>query len=185
MSRYLENDEIRMTNDESNSNVRMTNAQNVRRRGFTAFEALLAAAILAFLTAAVSGALMAGRAQSKLARDTLYASMLAHGLMDEVTRLPVTDPLGYTNLGPDPNETRSTFNCAKDYHNYTDGPTTIADMAGNAYPSTYQVFVRKVTVSTVSYTPTGWGRTVSGLLVTVTVTRDGQELIALKRLKCN
>src|ERR1035437_10136807 len=85
-------------------------------RGFTAFEALLAAGILAILTAAVSGALMAGRAQSKLARDTLYASMLGHAMMDEVMRLPVTDPLGYTNLGPDPGETRPTFNCVKDYH---------------------------------------------------------------------
>jgi len=154
-------------------------------RGFTAFEALLAAAILAFLTAAVSGALMAGRAQSKLARDTLYASMLAHSMMDEVMRLPVTDPQGNVTLGPDPGETRSTFNCVKDYHGYTDGPNNVADIAGNAYPSIYQNYLRTVTVQQVTYTPTGWGRTISAMLVTVTVSRDGQQLIALKRLACN
>ncbi len=55
----------------------MSEYQINHRRGFTAIEALIAAAILAFLTAAVSGALMAGRQQSKFARDTVYASMLA------------------------------------------------------------------------------------------------------------
>src|ERR1044072_743349 len=99
-----------MTNDESNSIARMTNVRNVRRRGFTAFEALLAAAILAFLTAAVSGALMAGRQQSKMARDTLNASYLAQSLMDEILRLPFSDPLGYNSMGPDGNESaRSSF----------------------------------------------------------------------------
>jgi type II secretory pathway pseudopilin PulG len=154
------------------------------RRGFTAFEALLAAAILAFLTAAVSGALAAGRAQSKLARDTMYASMLANALVDEVMRLPITDPQGYTTMGPDPGESRTTFNCVKDYNNYTDGPTTVSDIAGNAYPSAYQSFTRKVTVAAVTFAPAGWGRTIAGMQVTVTVSRDGQELIAIKRVAC-
>jgi type II secretory pathway pseudopilin PulG len=158
-------------------------------RGFTAFEALLACAILAFLTAAVSGALAAGRAQSKLARDTMYASMLANSLMDEVMRMPVADPehlQGYTIIGPDPGEIRSTYNCVKDYNNYTDGPNTIADIAGNLYPSVYQVFVRKVTVEVPStpYAPAGWGTTVPGLVVTVSVSRDGRELISIKRVAC-
>ena len=55
-----------------------------KQKAFTAFEALLASAILAFLTATVSAALMAGRQQSKLARDTLNASFLAQSLMDEI-----------------------------------------------------------------------------------------------------
>jgi hypothetical protein len=179
------NDEIRMTNDESNLSVRMTNGRNLGGlRGFTAFEALLAAAILAFLTAAVSGALAAGRAQSKLARDTMYASMLANAMVDEVMRLPITDPQGYTTMGPDPGETRATFNCVKDYHGYTDGPGTIADMAGNTYPSEYQVFTRTVTVSAASYSPTGWSKTIPAMVVTVTVSRDGQALMTIKRVAC-
>src|SRR3954468_21734708 len=94
-------------------------------RGFTAVEALIAATILAILTAAVSGALMAGRAQSKLARDTLSASFLAQSMMDEIMRLPFTDPNGYTTIGPDAGETRTTFNNVDDYSSYTDGPGNV------------------------------------------------------------
>jgi type II secretory pathway pseudopilin PulG len=159
-----------------------------RSRAFTAIEALIASAILAFLTAAVASALMAGRNQSKLARDTLAASFLAQSMMDEVMRLPFDDPLGYTTMGPDGAETRATFNCIDDYDGYTDGPGTVAgktklaDIAGNLYPDTYQGFKRVVTMQAVSSSPSGWGRTVTGLLVTVTVTRDEQELIKLQRI---
>jgi type II secretory pathway pseudopilin PulG len=156
-----------------------------RTKAFTALEALVAAAILAFLTAAVSGALMAGRAQSKLARDTLTASFLAQSLMDEIMRLPFDDPLGYTSFGPDNAETRTTFTNIDDYHNYADGSgtsTTITDLAANTLPDTYQVFKRSVSMQAVSSTPTNWGRTVNGLLITISVTRDGQELIKLQRI---
>ena len=154
-------------------------------RAFTALEALLAAAILAFITAAVSTALMAGRQQSQLARDTVYASTLGHALMDEIMRLPVTDPQGYTTLGPDPGETRPTFDCVKDYNGFADGPNNIADIAGNAYPSIYQPFLRTVSIQPVSFTPANWGCTLSALQVTVTVSRDGQNLITLQRIACN
>jgi hypothetical protein len=179
-------------------------ANGSRGRGFTALEALIAASILAFLTAAVSGALMAGRQQTKFSRDTLYASMLARGLLDEIMRLPTTDPLGYTTIGPDSGEVRipvfgsgqTQFNCVKDYHGYTDGPgmvngvlqtTQITQLAltadaAVAYPSVYQPFVRTVTVTPVSYTPTAWGQTLTGLLVTVTVSRDGAPLVTLQRV---
>ncbi len=160
-----------------------------RRSGFTAFEALVATAILTFLVAAVSGALMAGRQQSKLARDTLYASMLAKALMDEVMRLPTADPNNSTTMGPDPGEVRignppttNFFNSVKDYNGYTDGPNNITDWASNAYPAIYQTFVRNVTVAPVTYTPTGWGQSLSGLLVTVTVSRDGTTLVTEQRV---
>jgi prepilin-type N-terminal cleavage/methylation domain-containing protein len=163
------------------------------RRGFTAIEALIAATILAILTAAVSGALSAGRAQSKLARDTISASFLAQSLMDEIIRLPFEDPLGYTTIGPDPGESsRATFNNIDDYYGYTDGPGNvpdssanlhpIADYAGNAYPDAYQPFTRTVTMTAISNTPPGWNRTVNGLLITVSVSRDGIELVKLQRI---
>jgi len=164
-------------------------------RGFTAVEALIAAAILAILTAAVSGALMAGRAQSKLARDTLSASFLAQTLMDEIMRLPFNDPLGNNTMGPEAGEVRATFDNVDDYSGYTDGPGNvadgsgvlhpIADLAGNAYPDAYQGFVRTVTMSAVSSTPSGWGRTVTGLQVNVTVSKDGANLIVLQRIAWN
>lgn len=163
------------------------------RWAFTAIEALTAAVILAILTAATSGALYAGRAQSQLARDTLSASFLAQSMMDEVMRLPADDPHGYNTLGPDPlDTTRTTFDYVGNYGGYTDGPgawagntgtvSTITDFAGNAYPTPYQEFVRTVTITAVSQTPAGWGRTLTGLLVTVSVSKNGVTLIQLQRI---
>jgi type II secretory pathway pseudopilin PulG len=154
-------------------------------RGFTAVEALVAATILAILTAAVSGALMAGRTQSKLARDTLSASFLAQSLMSEIMRLPFNDPLGYTTIGPDGSETRATFDNVDDFCGYTDGPGTITDLAGNTYPDTYDGFVRTVSMTAVSTSPPGWNRTLNGLLVTVSVSKDGAELVKLQRIAWN
>jgi prepilin-type N-terminal cleavage/methylation domain-containing protein len=168
-------------------------ARSLGRRGFTAVEALVAVTILAILTAAVSGALAAGRAQSKLARDTVAASFLAHSLMDEISRLPFDDPEGCTTMGPDSGEAgRGSFDNVDDYYGYADGPGNVADgqgrlhpisdFAGNAYPDAYQGFRRTVTMTAVSATPSGWNRTVNGLLVTVAVSRDGVELIKLQRV---
>jgi len=163
-----------------------------RRRAFTALEALTAAAILAILTAATSGALVAGRAQSQLARDTLSASFLAQAMMDEVMRLPFNDPNGYTTMGPDPPDTsRGLYNNIDDYSGYTDGnanwagtgaTSTMSDFAGNAYPASYQEFQRTVTMTAISSSPTGWGRTLNGLLVTVAVSKNGTTLIQLQRI---
>jgi len=159
------------------------NRRTCRARGaFTALEALVAATILAILTASVSGALMAGRAQSKLARDTLSASFLAQSLMDEIMRLPFNDPQGYTTMGPDGNEIRATFDNVDDYCGYTDGPGPITDLVNNAYPDAYKGFVRTVSMTAVSTSPAGWNRTLTGLLVTVSVTKDGAELVKLQRI---
>ncbi len=148
---------------------------------------------------------MAGRQQSQVARDTVYASMLARALMDEIMRLPAADPNNSVTMGPDSGEVRipvygsgnTQFNCVKDYNGYTDGPGNVADANGTlhpitqiaqtadsavAYPSVYQGFVRTVTVQSVSYTPAGWGQTVTGLLVTVSVTYNGEPLITLQRI---
>lgn len=170
----------------------MRHSLHRKLRAFTAIEALVAATVLAILTAAVSGALAAGRAQSQLARDTLSASFLAQSLMDEVMRLPFNDPLGYTTMGPDGAETRSTFDNVDDYSGYTDGPgnvpngqgvaTPITDIAGSAYPDNYQGFVRTVSMTAVSTSPTGWNRTLTGLLVTVSVSKNGVEIVKLQRI---
>ncbi|HEY4328183.1 MAG TPA: type II secretion system protein [Phycisphaerae bacterium] len=154
-------------------------------RAFTAIEALIAATILAILTAAVSSALMAGRQQAKLARDTLSASFLGQSLMDEIMRLPFNDPNGVGVMGPDGAETRPTFNNVDDYCGYTDGPATITDIAGNAYPSTYTGFIRTVSMTAVSTTPSNWNKTLTGLLITISITKDGVELVKLQRIAWN
>jgi MSHA pilin protein MshD len=157
-----------------------------RRRAFTTIEALIAATILAILTAAVSGALMAGRAQSKTARDTLSASFLSQSLMDEIFRLPFNDPQGYSTMGPDNGETRATFDNIDDYCGYTDGGSIpITDLAGNAYPDSYAGFTRGVSMTAFSTAPPAWNRTLNGLLVTISVSKDGTELIRLQRVAWN
>jgi type II secretory pathway pseudopilin PulG len=152
------------------------------RRGFTAIEALFAAVLLAVLTAAVSGALMAGRQQSKLARDTLSASFLAQALMDEIMRLPFDDPGAINTPSLQAGGTRRNTNNIGDYSGYSDGPSNLTDINDNAYPDTYQGFSRTVTTTAVSTSPSGWNKTLNGLLVTVSVSKDGVELLKLQRI---
>ncbi|MEI8196933.1 MAG: type II secretion system protein [Phycisphaerae bacterium] len=154
-----------------------------RRGGFTALETLLAAGILAIVAAAVSGALSAGRMQSRNAQDTVHASMLARALMDEIIRLPYTDPHGYTSLGPDPGENnRTQYDNIKDYHGYTDGPSNVNDPAGNVYPSELQGYTRSVVMTPTSLSPPGWPMGPTGLLITVTVQKNGTTLATLQRM---
>ena len=153
-----------------------------RQHGFTAFETLIAIAILAVVTAALSGALAAGRQQTKNAQNTVAATLLAQALMDEVLRLPYSDPLGYITKGPDPGETsRALYNNVDDYHGYTDGPTGITDIANNAYPASMQGFVRSVSVTDATMQPSGWAMTVTGENVQVTVSLNGTTIITLQR----
>ena len=154
------------------------------RRGFTAFEVLLATAVLAFISIAVSSAMMAGRQETSNAQYTMYASFLGQELMEEILRLPYNDPSGTNTLGPaNGQSTRQQFTSQGNYSGYTDGAgtstATIADLAGTTYPTQYQVFTRTVTMTPTSYSPSGWGRTISGLLVTVTVSKNGQTITTI------
>jgi hypothetical protein len=166
---------------------RVTPARRNRRGGFTAFEVLLATAILAFVSISVSSALWAGRQQTAAARYTVYGSFLAQQLMEEITRLQLAS--SGVVLGPESGETsRSLYDGPDDYAGYTDGvgtsTPTVTDLAGNAYPSEYQVFTRTVTMTATSYTPTNWGRTINGYLVTVTVSKDGVTYAKLEQFIC-
>lgn len=158
-------------------------SRDLRARGFTALETLLAAGILAIVAAAVSGALSAGRMQSRNAQDTVHASMLARALMDEIIRLPYTDPHGYTSLGPDSGEnSRAQYDNIDDYHNYTDGPSNLSDLLGNVYPSELQGFTRSGVMTPTSFSPPGWPMSPTGLLITVTVRKNGATLVILQRI---
>lgn len=153
------------------------------KRGFTALETLFAAAILAIVSAAVSGALSAGRQQARNAQDTLHATMLARALMEEIIRLPYADPQGAVGLGPDAGETtRKLYDNNDDYHGYTDGPTGLCAVEGTVYASDLQGFTRGVSMTPTTFTPTGWGQSVSGLMITITVQKEGATLSQLQRV---
>jgi hypothetical protein len=96
--------------------------------------------------------------------------------MDEINRLPLS---GFT---PDSDVTRATYDSIADYNGYTDGPNNLTDLAGNAYPIVYQPFSRSVSMTTVTMSPAGWNRTLSGLLITVTISENGASVITLQRI---
>ena len=148
------------------------------RPGFTCFEALLASTILAVISITVAAALNAGRQQSAVAQKTTYAALIGRALMDEILRFPY----GNQSTAPDTYEyRRSGINALSDYNNFTDGPNTIKDLAGNLYPTDYQELVRTVTLTPTTLQPSGWAAGASGELVTVTVTYNGRTLVTLQR----
>lgn len=148
--------------------------------GFTAFETLIAIAILAILTAAVSGALSAGRQQSHAANELLQARMLGEALLDEVLRLPPSSNIN-KNIAT-AGITRQTAVDLQDYQNYTDGPQNIRDMNGAVYPAGMQGFTRKVTVTRLGTMTLNKMTLPSPCVVTITVTRDGKQLLNQSRL---
>ena len=165
----------------AHSRCRMPHAQP-KRSAFTAFETLIAIAILAVVTTALSGALSAGRQQTQNARNTVAATLLAQAMMEEILRLPYTDPNGYNNIGPGPlNTSRPLFDNIADYDGYTDGSSTTTDIANNPYPASMQGFTRSVSVTAATMQPTGWSLAVTGQLVQVTVSQNGTTLITLQR----
>jgi type II secretory pathway pseudopilin PulG len=159
----------------------------VQRRGFTAFEVLLATLILVMVSLTVSGALTAGRQASHTAENNVYAAILARGMMDEIVRFVPSNPLPALDSG-ELNRTRNdgtVMTSVIAYNSYTDGAGTtipsIKDINGNAYPAPYQNFTRKVTVVATNAQPTGWTLADPGYLVTVTVSRNGQPDAVLQR----
>ncbi len=160
--------------------MRLPSQIHPRHAGFTAFEALLAVAILAIITAAVSGALSAGRQQSQNSVDLLYARMHAEALMSEVLRLaPSTNT---SKSAPTAGITRQSAADLQDYCNYSDGPAGIKDLSGNAYPDAMQGFVRTISV-TRQGTMKLKNMTLSApCVVTVTISHDGRVLVNQSRL---
>ncbi len=149
-------------------------------RGFTLVEVLAAAAILAFVVVVITQTISTGHVQTADARHQARALFLAEALMEEILRLPYTDPSdGSTTLGPESNETtRAAYDNADDYHGYPassaiETATTLTDLHGVAYPAIYQGFTRTVACQYTSQNVPSLGGTVEGLLITVTV-RDAK-----------
>jgi len=138
------------------------------RRGLSLVETLIASVVLVVVVMAVSQALLAGQMQMYDAAHRARAIELAEALMDEIIRLPFTDP------NTDNEVTRATFDDLADFHNYSE-TGVITDAHGVAYPAAYQVFDRAVTVVAGSQTVSGFGPAIDGMTVTVSVT-DGTGL---------
>jgi len=142
---------------------------------------MLAVTILAIISAAVSGALSAGRQQARTANQLLYARMHAEALMAEVLRLSPSSDTSKTTATS--GVTRQSATDIQDYISYSDGPTGLKDINGVAYPAAMQGYTRKVSVtrstSAVSYKNMSLP---SPCVVTVTISRDGGAMVTLMRL---
>lgn len=139
------------------------------KRGFTLPEVMLALAVLMFIVAALTQAVVAGQMHVYEAIHEVRAVSLAEAMMDEVLAKPYDDPDGASVAGPEAGENdRDDFDNADDYDGYTEGPDDVADFAGAAYPDAYQSFTRSVTAAYDTVTNLGEDR--DGLLITVTVT---------------
>ncbi len=143
------------------------------RAGFTLIEALLASAVLAFVVAALTQAIVAGQMQTYDAMHSGRAMALAEAMMEEILVLPYDDPGGGLVIGPDAGEvTRQDFDDIDDYHGFTEALGTLTDAEGNLYPSLFQKFTRFVTVTADTVDIPAFNSTQHGITITVTV-REG------------
>ncbi len=144
--------------------------------GFTMLEVLIASSILSFAVLAVVQAVSVAQNQTYEALHNQRATSLIEAFLEEATSKPYLDPQGTTTTGPDSGEnTRSAYDNIDDYHNFTlDGlkttPDTLSDVAGNAYPASYQKFTLNITAVYTSVAITALNTTITGITVTVTAT---------------
>ena len=145
-----------------------------RASAFTLLEVLVASAILSFATLAIVQAVTAGQAQTLDSMKRARADALAEVLLEEVLSKPYTDPEGDIVLGPDAGEsTRLDFDAVDDFHGYSESAGALADQAGSAYPTEYQVFERSVSVVPTTNSVLLLGGDHDGVQITVTVSEPG------------
>ncbi len=120
----------------------------IHQSGFTIIEALFAVAVLALVVGGLTQAVVSGQALTYNALHESRAVALAEALMEEIRARPTADPDGDTALGPDVGETeRGAFDAVDDFHGLAeDGTDRLLDSAGTAYPETFQMFERRVSV---------------------------------------
>ncbi|MEZ6085533.1 MAG: hypothetical protein R3E58_16695 [Phycisphaerae bacterium] len=150
-----------------------------RKRALTLFEAMLSASILAVVAVVASQAIVAGQMQTYDALHRQRALTLADSLMDEILRLPYDDPDGESTPGPESGEsTRTAFDNIDDYHGFSEsGSRTVAagtlkDATDTAYADPYQFFTQSVTVAANTQSIASLGGSITGQLVTVTISDD-------------
>lgn len=154
------------------------------RSGFTLAEALLAATVLAIVSASaalpfaagVQGTTEAGRLQSGVE--------LGEALMEEILARPFYAP-GKPNFTPgsESGETRPTFNSIDDFHNFAEPQGDVRDYNNRKLTGPSEDgYYRCATVEIVSFSGQATGDTNSLVRVTVKVYRNSQLLVKLDRL---
>lgn len=140
--------------------------------GFTLVEVLIASAVLAFVVAAFTQAIVTGQAHAYTAVQQTRAISAAEALMAEIaTKNYFSTDDTELDLGPESGETRAVgFDEIDDYHGYAEATGTLTDAQDTAYPTEYSRLSRSVSVAPASNATTVFGSSYSGVWVTITVT---------------
>jgi MSHA pilin protein MshD len=148
--------------------------------GFTLAEVVLASAVLMFVVAAFSHAIVAGQQKAHAAVNESRATSLLDALMAEIMTKPYAPGLLDGDIGPEVGETRSTFDAIDDYHGHSETPGALMDATGTAYPPSYDRFVRSVSIEEADDFVEVYKRYYSGLRIIITVT-DGPRTWTIER----
>lgn len=147
--------------------VRAVRGGGARRVALTLVECLIATAILGFALLAIVQAVVAGQMQVTDALHRARALEVGEALMDEVLRLPYTDPNGGSELG------RANFDDLADFNGFSEAAGALTDAGGTTYGPAFQDFSRTVSVVPANggggIAVTGMGAALPGLTITVTV----------------
>ena len=156
--------------------------RTAKTRGFTLAEVLIAAAILSFVTLGIVQAVSAGQSRTLDSLKRARADALAEVLLEEILSKPYADPDETGAIGPEGDEaSRAAFDNVDDYHGYMESAGALADHAGSAYPTPYQVFNRSVSVVAVTNSVSDLGGDHTGVQVTVTVSEPNGRTWVVER----
>jgi Tfp pilus assembly protein PilV len=152
----------------------------VTRKGLALVECLLALAILSGTVLAVSYTVVAGNQQSFYADRAAHAGRIAADFFEEISSKSFQDPDQTPSFGKESGETqRSQYDDVDDYINYTSAAGQLAYANGTLYGAEDQVFSLSIAVQ--STTQSFLGKTLSGDLVTLTLTHTNGEQWAFTR----
>jgi Tfp pilus assembly protein PilV len=169
-----------------------------RRRGFTVFEALAAAVVLAITMAGICDVLAADTQQSITLQQNNQAVAMGRELLDEIASKPLANPsTGLTtpatataSVGSSNQPStvaRANFVAVGDYNGYFDSGEALYSLSGTATDVTgSQNFTRSVTVSLGAKPAADTNSPATDFgLVTVTVTTPSGKSIQLQRVVAN
>lgn len=145
-----------------------------RTAALTLPEVLIASAILAGATAAVTKAVSTGHALTYDALNADRAVRLTDSMLEEVLVLPFQDPDGNSDPGPEAGELsgRDDWDNVDDAHGFTEEPGNLRDSNDVLLPDVYQRYRRVVTASATTLVMDDFGLTIPGVQVVVSVTES-------------
>jgi len=169
----------------------MNRSEQKHAEGFTLFEALLAAVILAMAVVAITLPFTAGAQNQETEARQALAVNLAEELMEEILLRPFEEPddgddviEAEAEFGPESNElTRADFDAIDDYHGYSESPGSIPGADGAVVQDRAAAWLsRHVTVAYVYLQGQDVSEDPSVMRVVVEVRYRGDPLITLTRL---